>query len=213
MLRPEQRTKLDETDDLAFYSFPRFVTHVDDGFIEQLKTLYRERLKPNIRILDLMSSWVSHLPDEVEFAHVEGHGMNEEELAQNPRLDRYFVQDLNADPQLPLGDREFDAVLLSVSVQYLQYPEAIFSEILRILKPSGIVVVSFSNRMFYQKAIALWRDGTEMSRVQLVKHYFQAVPGFSEPEAIVRPSVVSSFLAMFGIQGADPFYAVLAQRL
>ena len=169
LLRPEQRTKLDETKDSEFYSFPRFVTHVDEGFIDQLTNLYREGLKPNTRILDLMSSWVSHLPEEVEFAHVEGHGMNEEELAKNPRLDRYFVQDLNKNPKLPLPDQDFDAVLNAVSVQYLQYPDAVFSEIYRILKPGGVAIVSFSNRMFYQKAIAAWRDGTDMSRLQLVK--------------------------------------------
>ncbi|CAO5046919.1 hypothetical protein MiTs_02044 [Microcystis aeruginosa NIES-2521] len=102
-----------------------------------------------------MSSWVSHLPEEMEFEHIEGHGMNGEELAKNPRLHSYFVQDLNAQPKLPLEDSSFDAVLITVSVQYLQYPEAIFAELYRILKPNGLVVVSFSNRMFYPKAIAL----------------------------------------------------------
>src|SRR6476469_10959535 len=108
-LRPNKRTKLDDTDDNLFYSYPRFVTHVDEGFIQQLTDLYRERLKPNTRIFDMMSSWVSHLPDEIKFAHVEGHGLNEEELAKNPRLDRYFAQNLNLDPKLPLPDAEFDA--------------------------------------------------------------------------------------------------------
>ena len=214
MLRPEQRTKLDDTEDNLFYDFPRLVTHVDEGFIDRLTNLYRERLQPNSRILDLMSSWVSHLPEEMEFAHVEGQGMNEEELAKNPRLDHYFLQNLNRYPQLPLEDESFDAVLNAVSVQYLQYPEAIFAEMYRVLKPGGIAIISFSNRMFSQKAIAAWRDGTEMSRVQLVKAYFQSVPGFNKPEIIVhRPSPLPAFLQMLGMAGADPFYAVIAQRL
>ncbi len=158
MLRPQERTKLDPTQDSDFYAFPRFVTHVDQGFIDQLTALYREILSPNTRLLDLMSSWVSHLPEEMEFEHIEGHGMNGEELAKNPRLHSYFIQDLNAQPKLPLEDSSFDAVLITVSVQYLQYPEAIFAELYRILRPHGLVVVSFSNRMFYQKAIAAWRD-------------------------------------------------------
>jgi hypothetical protein len=213
MLKPEQRNKLDDTDDTLFYSFPRFVTHVDEGFIEQLTNLYRERLKPNTRILDLMSSWVSHLPEEMQFTHVEGHGLNEEELAKNLRLDCYFVQDINANPKLPLADADFDAVLIAVSVQYLQYPEAVFSEIHRILKPSGIAIVSFSNRMFFQKAIAAWRDGTDLSRLELVKRYFKSVPGFSEPEVIARVSTIPGFLQMLGMMGADPFYAVISERL
>ena len=212
LLRPNQRTKLDNTDDTQFYSMPRFVTHVDEGFIDQLTQLYRDRLKPNTRILDMMSSWVSHLPEEIEFAHVEGHGLNQEELARNRRLNHYFVQNLNENPQLPLQDEDFDAVLICVSVQYLQYPDAVFSEIHRILKPGGIAIISFSNRMFFQKAIAAWREGTEASRVELVKSYFQSVPGFHPPEVIANQSAAPSFLQMFGVGGGDPFYAVIAQR-
>ncbi|KAM3093663.1 class I SAM-dependent methyltransferase [Phormidesmis sp. 146-12] len=212
LLNPNQRTKLDDTDDKLFYDAPRFVTHVDEGFIQQLTDLYRERLQPNTRIFDMMSSWVSHLPDEMKFAHVEGHGLNAEELAQNPRLDHYFVQNLNQNPKLPIEDQSFDAVLNTVSVQYLQYPEGIFTEIHRILKPGGIAIFSFSNRMFYQKAIAAWREGSEASRVELVKGYFKAVPGFSQPEVIVRQSQTPSILQLFGMPGGDPFYAVIAQR-
>lgn len=212
LLRPEQRTKLDETNDLDFYSYPRFVTHVDRGFIDKLTDLYRERLTPNTRILDMMSSWVSHLPEEIEFAHVEGHGMNEEELVKNPRLNHYLVQNLNDNPQLPYADREFDAVLNTVSIQYLQYPEAIFSEIHRVLKPGGIAIISFSNRMFYQKAIAAWRENSELGRVQLVKKYFKSTSGFSSPEVVMRQSTVPGLLQMFGISGEDPFYAVIAKK-
>lgn len=211
-LEPIHRTKLDDTDDTLFYSFPRFVTHVDEGFIDRLTNLYRERLKPNTRIFDMMSSWVSHLPEEMEFAHVEGHGMNPEELAKNRRLNHYFVQNLNQNPKLPLPDQDFDAVLNCVSVQYLQYPDAVFHEMHRILKPGGVAIVSFSNRMFYQKAIQAWREGSEASRVKLVKSYFQSVPGFSPPEVIVHQPAVPGFLQWLGATG-DPFYAVIACRL
>ncbi|MBD2486917.1 class I SAM-dependent methyltransferase [Aulosira sp. FACHB-615] len=211
-LRPNQRQKLDDTDDRLFYAYPRFVTHVDDGFIQQLTDLYRDRLKPNTRIIDMMSSWVSHLPEEIEFAHIEGHGLNAEELARNPRLNHYFVQNLNDNPQLPLQDQDFDAVLICVSVQYLQYPEAVFSEIHRILKPGGIAIISFSNRMFFQKAIQAWRDASEAARVELVKHYFTSVPGFTTPEVIVRQSTMPYFLQLMSIGAGDPFYAVIAHR-
>ncbi|MGD1917477.1 MAG: methyltransferase domain-containing protein [Pleurocapsa sp.] len=212
MLRPEQRTKLDDTNDLNFYDYPRFVTHVDDGFIDRLTNLYRERIQPNSRILDLMSSWVSHLPQDLEYAHVEGHGMNEEELAKNPQLDHYFVQNLNQQPKLPLPDADFDSVLITFSLQYLQYPEAILSEIYRVLKPEGIVIISFSNRMFYQKAIAAWRDGTDTDRVNLVQKYFKSVDGFSQPEVIVHQSALPALLQMMGVGGGDPFYALIALK-
>lgn len=212
MLTGIQRSKLDDTNDSFFYGIPRFVTHVDEGFIQQLTELYRQRLKPHSRVFDMMSSWVSHLPDDMAFSHVEGHGMNAEELARNPQLDHYFVQNLNENQSLPLEDQSFDAVLNAVSVQYLQYPEAVFAEIHRILKPGGVAIISFSNRMFYQKAIQQWRDGSEPSRVGLVTRYFQSVPGFTEPEAIARPSSISPVLQFLGVPGGDPFYAVIAYR-
>jgi SAM-dependent methyltransferase len=212
MLRPNQRLKLDDTDDHLFYAYPRFVTHVDEGFIQQLTELYRQHLKPNTRIFDMMSSWVSHLPGEIDFEHIEGHGLNSEELARNARLNHYFVQNINENPQLPLPDQHFDAVLNCVSVQYIQYPEAVFSEIYRILKPGGVAIISFSNRMFFQKAIQIWREASESARVELVKHYFTSVPGFTTPEVIVNRSTVPEFLQWLGMSGADPFYAVMAYR-
>lgn len=212
LLRPNQRAKLDDTDDGLFYDYPRFVTHVDEGFIQQLIDLYSQRLQPNTRILDMMSSWVSHLPPQMEFAHVEGHGLNAEELGRNPRLDSYFVQNLNENPKFPLKDQDFDAVLNCVSVQYLQYPEAVFSEIHRILKPGGIAIISFSNRMFFQKAIQVWRENSEATRVELVKRYFNSVEGFSSPEVIIRQSNIPNLFQWLGLGGGDPFYAVITYR-
>ncbi|RDH50998.1 SAM-dependent methyltransferase, partial [Mastigocladus laminosus WC112] len=114
--------------------------------------------------------------------------------------------------RLPLPDQEFDAVLNCVSVQYLQYPEAVFSEIYRVLKPGGIAIISFSNRMFYQKAIQAWRDTSEATRIELVKGYFNSVPGFTTPEVIARQSNIPAFLQWLGAGGGDPFYAVIARR-
>jgi SAM-dependent methyltransferase len=212
LLTEQQRDKLDNGNDRDFYDTPRFVTHVDEGFIDRLTSLYRDRLSANTRIFDMMSSWVSHLPPELDFEHVEGHGLNPEELAKNPRFNSHFVQNLNREQKLPLESDSFDAVLNTVSVQYLQYPEAIFAEIYRILKPNGIAIMSFSNRMFYNKAIGAWRDRSELDRVELVKSYFRSVPGFSDPESIVHTSQVPEILRWMGAAGGDPFYAVIAQK-
>ncbi|MEM8614163.1 MAG: class I SAM-dependent methyltransferase [Cyanobacteria bacterium P01_H01_bin.105] len=214
MLAAGQRQKLDESNDTLFYEHPRFVTHVDERFIEQLTALYQERLTPNSCILDMMSSWVSHLPSDMQFERVEGHGMNSEELAKNPRLDHYVVQNLNENQTLPFEDRTFDAVLNTVSVQYLQHPEAVFAEVYRVLKPGGIAIVSFSNRMFYQKAIAAWRDGSDASHIALVKRYFESVRGFSQPEVIANQGPpVNPLLQMMGMASSDPFYAVISERM
>lgn len=125
VLPQEGRIKLNSYPDRDFYAYPRFVTHVDDGFIATLTNLYRQRLRPGSEILDLMSSWISHLPKEVEYKKVVGHGLNAQELARNPRLDYFFVKDLNQDQKLELESSSFDAVLCTVSVQYLQQPEKV----------------------------------------------------------------------------------------
>jgi SAM-dependent methyltransferase len=208
LLTPDQRGKIDRTDDAEFYSDPRFVTHVDLSFIQRLKNLYRQRLQPQTKILDLMSSWVSHLPSDLEFTEVCGHGLNEAELSRNPRLDRYFVQNLNQDLHLPCTDSEFAAVLNTVSVQYLQYPEEIFAEIWRVLQPGGLAIVSFSNRMFPNKAINAWRDGGDEQHLELVSNYFRSAGGFSEPEIVAhRGGGLLPWLSL-----TDPFYAVIVTK-
>src|SRR4051795_13337885 len=114
--------RLDEGPDEAFYREPRFVTHIDEAAIAAVTDLYRRHFPPGGAILDLMSSWVSHLPPEVEYARVVGIGMNAEELAANPRLHRWLVHDLNQQPQLPFADGEFDGACICVSIQYLTHP-------------------------------------------------------------------------------------------
>ena len=123
-LPPEAFAKQDGGADLDFYAPPRLVTHIDEAAVEALTRHYASRLKSGDRVLDLMSSWVSHLPDGLDL-EVVGHGMNAEELAANPRLRRWFVQDLNRNNILPEPDESFDAVLVCVGVQYLQYPLAV----------------------------------------------------------------------------------------
>ena len=170
--------KVDPTPDAEFYDFPRFVTHIDDGAIAAVTRVYRETLPAGGSVLDLMSSWVSHLPDDVAYAEVVGHGMNAEELAGNPQLSRWFVQDLNIDPTLDLGDGTLDGACLCVSVQYLQRPVEVFRDVRRVLRPGAPFVVSFSNRCFPTKAVAIWQAFSGPDQQRLVGAYLRAA-GFS----------------------------------
>lgn len=176
--------KQDSGDDLAFYAPPRLVTHIDAGAVAALTARYRGLLPEGGRVFDLMSSWVSHLPPDRTYAEVVGHGMNAEELAANPRLDRWFVQDLNRDPVLPLGDGSFDAALCCVGVQYLQQPVAVFAEVRRMLVPGAPFVVSFSNRCFPTKAVAIWRSLDTGGHAALVRLYLERA-GFGQVAAEV----------------------------
>ena len=164
---------MDPSPDADFYDQPRFVTHIDDGAIAAVTRLYRETLPAGGALLDLMSSWVSHLPEDVVYASVTGHGMNAEELAANPRLARWFVRDLNADPALPLESGSFDGACLCVSVQYLQRPVQVFREVARVLRPGAPFVVSFSNRCFPTKAVAIWQSMTGPDQQRLVSAYMR----------------------------------------
>jgi SAM-dependent methyltransferase len=181
-LPPGAFAKIDTEQDELFYQEPRFVFHIDEGAVAALTKFYRAALPAGGVLLDLMSSWVSHLPPEIAFCEVIGHGMNAAELAANRRLARYFVQDLNRDPALPLPDNSIDAAMIAVSIQYLEWPVAVLREVARVLRPGGPLVVSFSNRCFWTKAVAIWRTLSDEAHAALVAMYLREA-GFAAVEA------------------------------
>ncbi len=192
----------DESPDEQFYEVPRFVRHIDDEACEALKKFYDRLLPDNAAILDLMSSWVSHLPGDRKWKMVSGLGMNEEELRNNPVLTDFQVRNLNTQPELPYADQTFDACLIAVSVQYLTQPVAIFREIARVLVPEGACCVSFSNRLFPTKATRAWRTSGDAGHVRLVKSYFAEAQRFEKTE----------FKDISPYPGrTDPLYVVVAR--
>jgi SAM-dependent methyltransferase len=191
----------DETDDALFYEMPRFVVHIDDATIAALTAAYRELLPPGGAILDLMSSWVSHLPEDIAFGRVAGLGMNERELAANLRLSDHVVQDLNRDPELPYPDASFDAVINAVSIQYLTRPVEVFRSVARVLRPGGLHAVAVSHRCFPTKAIRVWGVIAPEDRIEVVRSYFAHAGGYDAAEVLDRSP-----------RGADPLWVVMARR-
>ena len=181
-LPPGAFRKEDGSDDADFYLPARLVTHIDDEATRALTAFYRAMLPAGGVLLDLMSSWISHLPPEVDYAEVIGQGMNAEELRVNARLSRSFVQDLNRNPLLPLKSDSCDAALCCVGVQYLQHPVEVFAEVLRVLRPGAPFLVSFSNRCFPTKAVAIWRSLDARGQTALVRLYFERA-GFHDISA------------------------------
>lgn len=190
----------DDSDDGRFYAPPRLVTHIDEGAIVAVGALYEE-LDVGGEVLDLMSSWVSHLKAPPQRLTV--LGMNRAELDANPLAAERVVHDLNADPHLPFEDSSFDDVLCCVSVDYLTRPLEVFAEVARVLRSSGRFVVTFSNRCFPTKAIRGWLATDDGGRVAIVRTYFDHTEAFAEP--VVDTRVRGGF-------GVDPLYAVWAQR-
>lgn len=191
--------KVDDTPDTLFYRTPRLVTHIDERAVAAVTRLYGELFAPGSDLLDLMSSWVSHLPGDVAYREVVGHGMNADELAANPRLARWFVQDLNRDPHLPLPAGTFDGASMCVSVQYLQRPIEVLTEVARVLRPGSPVVITFSNRCFPTKAVAIWTSLHAREQAELVGLYLTSA-GFAEVDVreVLRPP-------------GDPLWAVIGR--
>jgi SAM-dependent methyltransferase len=200
MLDPELFRRIDESADAEFYAAPRLVMHIDDATIAALTDYYRERLPSGGVILDLMSSWVSHLPNDVSFTRVAGLGMNQVELQHNPRLDDRVVQDLNLHPELPYPDATFDAVINAVSIQYLTRPIEVYTSACRVLKPGGLALIATSHRCFPTKAIMAWHTLSPADRIQLIGTYLQH-GGFDAIDFIDRSPA-----------NADPLWIVTGRK-
>lgn len=192
--------RFDPTPDAAFYGPPRLLTHIDDGAIAAVGALYEELEVDRGRVLDLMSSWVSHFtapPEELVVL-----GMNADELAANPAAHERVVHDLNAVPDLPFDAASFDHVVCCVSVDYLTRPLEVFAEVAQVLRPGGLFVCTFSNRCFPTKAVRGWlaaRDDAE--RVRIVRRYFELTEGFGPPSSDLRTDAHAP---------GDPLWAVWA---
>jgi hypothetical protein len=167
-------SRKDNDEDGRFYVNPRFVNHVDNAAIGQISDLYGKFLKPGMRVLDLMSSWTSHVPPQVHLGKLTGLGLNKEELQANEQLSDYVIHDLNINPRLPFNDNSFDVVVCTVSVEYMIRPFEVFEEINRILKPGCYFVVTFSDRWFPPKVVKIWHEMHEFERIGLVMEYFLA---------------------------------------
>jgi hypothetical protein len=201
---PEFFQREDDTNDAEFFTMPRLVVHIDDGAIVAVGRLFQQLIPEDAEVLDLMSSWRTHWPEEHPRRRIVGLGMNATEMADNPQLNEYLLKDINADPSLPFEDASFDAVVITVSVQYLTQPVIVFSEVSRILRPGGVFIVTFSNRCFPTKAVRVWRSSNDEDHVELVSSYMQHAGGFNG----VRGGIANPDMAPPG----DPLFAVFAYK-
>jgi SAM-dependent methyltransferase len=197
----------DPTPDDRFYLPTRLVTHIDEGAVAAVGALYAELGvdgsggEPR-RVLDLMSSWVSHL--QTAPAELVVLGMNAAELAANPMATERVVQDLNVDSELPFDDASFDGVLCCVSVDYLVRPVEVLAEAARVLRPGAPLALTFSNRCFPTKAVHGWLAADEAGRCAIAADYVRRAGGFDEPGVTLRTPA--------GRYRGDPLYAVVGRR-
>jgi SAM-dependent methyltransferase len=200
----------DETPDPEFYRTMRFPDHLDSLALATVEDLFAQQIPKGSRILDLMAGAQSYLRAELEPAAVTGLGLNEQDLQENPVLTERIIHDLNAVPLLPFNDNEFDVVVNTISVDYMTRPIEVFREVSRILKPNGLLIVVFSNRMFPPKAVNIWKSTIETDRVDLVKKYFSAAERFYFDgvfESKGKPRPKDDPYYSLGIP-SDPIYAV-----
>ena len=196
--------RIDDSEDEQFYSYPRLVVHIDDGAIAKVSALYARLLPQGGAILDLMSSWRSHLPEHLRSARVIGVGLNEVEMKENPALTQAVVHNLNREPNMPLDPEQFDGAVVTVSVQYMTRPVEIFRDVGRVLKPGAPFIVTYSNRMFPTKAVAIWQSLDDYDRGRLVWRYFRDSGAFENIEAIDLSAPTEP--------PSDPIWAVVGYR-
>ena len=192
--------RVDESADEIFYQEPRFVAHIDQATIDSLTAYYRQFLPAGSDVLDLMSSWISHLPEDVDYGRVAGLGMNAAELAANPQLEDYLVHNLNAEPELPYEDASFDRIAIVVSIQYLTRPIEVLTSARRVLRTGGAICIAMSHRLFPTKAILAFHELPPAQRIELVGGYLSQA-GFDNVEFTDRSPA-----------GADPLWLVTATR-
>ena len=201
---PDSFRREDESEDGLFYASPRLVVHIDDYAIEAVGRVFLDLIPPDSTVLDLMSSWRSHWPLDLPKKQMVGLGLNAPEMADNPDLDEYIIHDLNRDAVLPLESESFDAVVITVSAQYLTRPVETFQDINRVLRPGGSFIVTFSNRMFPTKAVLIWRNSTDQGRMELVASYMEAAGNFVD----IRAGFVNAEQS----PPADPLFAVVSRK-
>jgi len=204
----------DERPDAIFYLNPRLVQHIDETAREMVRNTYARFLADGMRVLDMMSSWQSHMPARLHLDRLVGLGLNREELEKNSQLSEFVVHDLNADPTLPFEANTFDAVVNTASVEYLTHPLAVFGEVNRILRPEGHFIVTFSNRWFPSKAIKIWRELHEFERMGLVLEYFLRAGAFKDLQTysirgLPRPHDDKYYPELMF---SDPVYAVWGRK-
>ena len=204
----------DETPDSLFYREPRLVQHIDDTAVVMIRNTYGRFIKDDMDVLDLMGSWHSHLSDRLKLRRLVGLGLNAQELKKNSRLSEHVVQDLNLNPVLPFESASFDAVICTVSIEYLTNPLAVFEEVTRILRTDGYFIISFSNRWFPTKAIKIWKELHEFERMGMILEYFMRSGGFKGLQTysfrgLPRPHDDTYFPDLIY---SDPVYAVWGQK-
>ncbi|MEZ5541851.1 MAG: class I SAM-dependent methyltransferase [Pseudomonadota bacterium] len=206
--------RMDPRDDAQFYARPRLVHHLDRTATGIITALYQRLLAPGMRVLDLMSSWVSHLPAEIGDLRVSGLGMNAEELAQNAQLRERVVHDLNAAPVLPWPAHTFDAAVCTASIEYLTRPVEVLRELGRVLKPGAPCIFTFTERWFPTKAIALWSDLHPFERMALVLEFLRAADAFGNlgTESVRGYPRPADDKYADQLRLSDPVYAVWGRR-
>lgn len=192
--------RADPSADDRFYGPPRLLTHIDEGAIAAVGALYEE-LKIDGDVLDLMSSWISHF--RAAPANLTALGMNAQELHANPAAKSVVLHDLNVDPRLPFENESFDAAVCCVSVDYLVRPIEVFADVARTLRPGGLFVCTFSNRLFPTKAIRGWLYADDGERCAIVTRYFELAGAWEPAHAERRTPPLDT---------GDPLMAVWSRR-
>ncbi|KAI4321351.1 hypothetical protein MLD38_034744 [Melastoma candidum] len=100
-------------------------------------------------------SWLSHLPDEVKYKRVVGHGITAQEFARNPRLDYFFCEGYEQGSAVEIQSNSLDVV----------QQRAVFPEVFRVLRTGGMFIRILVRQKLKVKASSPSSCSTYTSRV------------------------------------------------
>ena len=126
------------------------------------------------------------------------------------------VADLNRDASLPFAaNGTYDVVTITASIGYLTRPLEVLAEAWRVLRAGGVVIISYSNRIFPEKATAVWLAAMdeELELAHLVRRYLRAAAttAASTPASFALAIASSSISTYF--QSSMPSRNASARRL
>ena len=210
---PEDFSREDETSDAEYCQHPEHIENLDTLALSTIEDLFVRLIPKGAEILDLMAGVDSHIPSEIQPARITGVGLDSKGLDENAKLSEKIIHDLNGGKPLPFNDDEFDVALITLSIEYITKPLELFEEVARILKSSGLFIITFSNRMFPPKAVNIWKNTGEQERVALVKKLISLSDRYTvigDFESSGKPRPKDDRYYMLGIP-SDPIYAVWAR--
>lgn len=189
----EQENENEKFDALKYWGEEKAseFTEIEDEAASSLTNHYSFYLKDNMSVLEFGAAENSYLPEALNLEHHVGVGANQKLMNLNPSLTESFVVDLNnvdeergidSDELKKLGAEKFDVIIMANTIDFLSSPREVFKSAWALLKPGGLMIVSFTNREAYSQKFGraqnkMWEDRNDDQHMWICGSFFQFSAG------------------------------------